>query len=100
MFVLILATLQVGAEVHNVGFRPIRGDHIVEFRKTHKEITSDIDRESTRISTEPVELQIVIKLQGMFYSFWLIALSAGLTPMVTGALPALSARLTAVCQTE
>jgi len=52
MFVLILAALQAGSEVHNVVFRPIRGHNIVEFRKTHKQITSDIDHESTRISIE------------------------------------------------
>jgi len=50
---LIFAPLQAGCEVHNVVFRPIRGDNIVEYHKTNREITSDIDRESTRISTEP-----------------------------------------------
>jgi len=43
MFVLILATLQAGSG----------GQNIVEFRKTHKQITSNINREPTRISTEP-----------------------------------------------
>jgi len=53
MFVLILAPLRAGSEVHNVVPKPLVGYKIVESRKTQKQIDSGMSRSTKRVSTQP-----------------------------------------------